>query len=85
MYYTYILKLKDGTHYIGYSSDLRQRVKDHIEGNISQTKNLRPLKLIYYSAFESKLLALHFEKYLKTPSGFAFRNKYLINAKQEIL
>lgn len=78
MYYVYILELKDKTHYIGFSSNLKQRIKDHKLGNVNQTKNLRPLRLIYYSAFQLKLKALYFEKYLKTPSGFAFRNKRLI-------
>lgn len=54
------------------------RVRDHIAGTVSQTKNLRPLKLIFYAGFSSKLKALHFETYLKTPSGFAFRNKRLL-------
>lgn len=63
---------------MGYSTDLKNRFKEHHEGRVNQTKKLRPLKLIYYAAFESKLKALLFEKYLKTPSGFAFRNKRLI-------
>lgn len=78
MFYIYILLLKDKTHYIGFSSNLRDRYKNHQEGRVNQTKNLRPVKLIYYAAFTSKLKALHFETYLKTPSGFAFRNKRLI-------
>jgi len=36
------------------------------------------LKLVFYAAFETKKKALDFEKYLKTNSGFAFRNKRLI-------
>ena len=63
---------------MGYSSNLRQRIGGHQKGEVFQTKNLRPLKLVYYSAFESKLKALQFEKYLKTSSGFAFRNKRLV-------
>lgn len=63
---------------MGYSSNLKQRVNSHQKGEISQTKNLRPVKLAHYSAFESKLKALQFEKYLKTTSGWAFRNKRLI-------
>lgn len=78
VYYVYILRLKDKTFYIGYSSDLKQRIKTHQEGKVFQTKNFRPFKLAYYSAFESKLKALQFEKYLKTTSGFAFRNKRLV-------
>jgi len=78
MYYVYILRLRDKTFYIGYSSELKQRVNAHQRGEISQTKNLRPLKLVFYAAFESKLKALQFEKYLKTTSGWAFINKKLV-------
>ncbi|MBI4100678.1 GIY-YIG nuclease family protein [Candidatus Microgenomates bacterium] len=78
MYYVYILKLRDQTHYIGYSAALKERVKEHAKGTISQTKHLLPCNLVFYAAFSSKLKALQFEKYLKTNSGFAFRNKRLI-------
>ena len=79
MYYVYILLLANNTHYIGFSSNLRQRIDNHQKGQISHTKNFRPLKLIFYAAFETKITALNFEKYLKSCSGFAFRNKHLIN------
>lgn len=78
MYYVYILKLIDKTYYHGYSTNLKQRIKEHEAGIVESTKNLRPLRLIYYSAFETKDKALKFEKYLKSSSGFAFRNKRLI-------
>ena len=78
MYYCYILLLSDNTYYTGFSSDLKTRVHDHEIGNVPQTRKLRPLKLVYYSAFTTKKLALDFEKYLKTYSGFAFRNKRLV-------
>jgi len=78
MYYVYILELIDKTKYVGYSSDLENRINDHNNGNVPQTKKLRPLKLIYYCAFINKKKALDFESYLKTNSGFAFRNKRLI-------
>ena len=77
MFYVYILKLNQSKNYIGFSSNLRQRIKDHMINNVSQTKNYKNKRLIYYSAFKSKLKALRFEKYLKTPSGFSFRNKRL--------
>lgn len=78
VYYVYILRLRDKTFYIGYSADLKQRITTHQKGEMPQTKNLLPLKLTFYASFESKLKALEFEKYLKTNSGFAFRNKRLI-------
>lgn len=78
MYYVCILQLSDKSYYVGYSSDLKNRIKVHNEGSISSTKNFRPVKLIYYSAFLSQKKATDFEKYLKTNSGFAFRNKRLV-------
>ena len=78
MFYVYILQLRDESFYIGYSSDLKLRILEHKRGNVDSTKNLRPIKLIYYSAFATQKKATDFEKYLKSSSGFAFRNKRLI-------
>jgi putative endonuclease len=78
MYYVYILQLKDKSYYHGSAKNLRERIKNHQNGIVNSTKNLRSFKLIYYAAFVSKLKALQFEKYLKTTSGWAFRNKRLI-------
>ena len=77
MFYVYIVQLRDKSYYVGYS-DLKTRIKTHEEGGVESTKNLRPVKLIYYSAFSSQKKATDFEKYLKSSSGFAFRNKRLI-------
>jgi len=78
MFYTYILQLSDETYYIGYSDNLKKRIKYHNQGLVKSTKNLRPVKLVYYSAFTTKAKATNFEKYLKSSSGFAFRNKRLV-------
>ena len=78
MHYVYILKLRNGKVYVGYSSDLRSRIKAHKQGKVQSTKNLRPLKLIFYAAFSNKKKALDFERYLKSSSGHAFRKKRLI-------
>lgn len=78
MYYVYILQLRDFTYYHGSAADLKKRIKDHRHGLVSSTKNLRPIKLVFYAAFKSKIKALQFEKYLKTTSGWAFRNKRLV-------
>lgn len=78
MHYAYILQLKDGSCYHGYSSDLKQRFQEHQRGIVASTKNFRPVKLIFYAAFLSQDKATAFEKYLKSSSGFAFRNKHLI-------
>jgi putative endonuclease len=78
MHYVYILQLSDSTYYHGYSNNLKERMKAHETGTVSSTKNFRPLKLEFYAAFSSKKKALNFELYLKTQSGYAFRNKRLV-------
>jgi len=78
VFYVYILRLRNGTFYIGFSSNLKNRFIEHSKGRVPQTKKFQPIKLVFYAAFISKKKALDFEKYLKTNSGFAFRNKRLI-------
>jgi len=78
MYYVYILQLNDKSYYHGFSDDLRSRYIAHKTGVVESTKNFRPVKLVFYSAFAAKAKALQFEKYLKSSSGFAFRNKHLV-------
>ncbi len=70
MFYTYVLlSLKDNKYYIGYTSDLRKRIKEHFSGKSFATKSRLPFKLIFYEAFEKKESALRREKYFKTNSG----------------
>ncbi len=78
MYYSYILRLDNGLFYIGHSSNLKARIEEHKQGRVKATKNFRPLGLVYYSAFLTLKRAIDFEKYLKSSSGFAFRNKHLV-------
>lgn len=74
VYYVYIFRLQNNSLYIGFSSDLKQRIRDHRKGGVYSTRYRKFSSLVYYTAFESKLKALKFEKYLKSSSGFAFRN-----------
>ena len=70
MFYTYVLlSLKDNKYYIGYTSDLRKRIKEHFSGKSFATKSRLPFKLIFYEAFENKEDTLRREKYFKTNSG----------------
>lgn len=47
-------------------------------GQVHYTKDKLPVKLFSYIAFTEKYKAFAFEKYLKSGSGIAFRNKRLI-------
>ena len=78
MYFSYILKLANDTFYAAYSTDVFKRLQQHQEGNVLSTKKYRPVELVFYAAFTTKEKAFAFEKYLKSSSGFAFRNKRLV-------
>lgn len=69
-YYVYILKsLKNGSLYIGYTTNLRERIKQHNNGESFATKPLRPYELIFYEAFSNRIDAKNREEYLKGGYG----------------
>ena len=75
----YLIKSqRDGTYYTGMTDDIEKRVSEHNAGLVSSTKSRTPYSLIWHCVFASRAEALKFEKYLKTGSGSAFRNKHLV-------
>ena len=70
MFYTYVLRSqKDSKFYFGYTSDLKKRLKEHQNGEVSSTKSRLPVNLIFYEAFLNQKDALRREKYFKTNPG----------------
>ena len=58
-YCTYVLfSHHDGDLYVGFSSNLTNRIKDHKNGKVSSTKGRRPLELIYCEFHQNKYDAL---------------------------
>lgn len=79
MYYVYILQSKiDASFYTGVTTDLKKRVAEHNAGASQYSSGKRPFVLKWYSCFTDKIIAFNFEKYLKSSSGIAFRNKHLV-------
>jgi len=72
-YMVYILRSKKGDIYIGCTSDIEKRVKEHQEGRCYYTKRMLPIELIYCEAFKSQKDAFEREKKLKH-HGSALRN-----------
>lgn len=69
-FYVYVLfSLKDFKLYIGYTSDLEARKRQHFGGEVLSTAPRRPLEIIYYESHLSQKDALRREKYFKTSSG----------------
>lgn len=76
MYYTYILQNTiTNRYYVGYTPDLKNRLRKHQDGQVLSTKSNRNYQLEWYCAFKTRNQALDFERYLKTGSGIAFMKK----------
>ena len=66
MHYVYVIKsINHQFHYIGETSDLRRRFKEHNAGKNFSTKPYLPFELIYYEAYKSSDDALVRERKLK--------------------
>ncbi len=77
MFYVYLLRsihFSDKT-YIGFTEDLKARMRAHNAGESKHTAKFAPWKLVSYHAFADKRKAQKFEYYLKTGSGKAFAAK----------
>jgi putative endonuclease len=70
MFYTYILKsLKDCHRYIGSAEDVHKRLSDHNQGFVKATFYRRPLELLCYKEFKTRIEAVQYERYLKSLKG----------------
>ncbi len=70
MFYVYLLKSKkDGSLYVGYTSDLKRRFDEHNQKKNRSTKHKAPFQLIYYEAYGSRADAKERESQLKRHSG----------------
>ena len=78
MFYLYILfsKSQPARHYIGLTSDLRERLSQHNAGTCSHTAKSRPWQIETAISFRSKRKAAAFEKYLKSGSGREFARRH---------
>jgi putative endonuclease len=70
MFYNYVLQsLQNNNLYVGHTSDLQKRLKEHNNGLNLSTKPYRPWQIIYYEACLTETDAIRREKYLKTAQG----------------
>ena len=80
MFYVYVLRSEsDSGFYIGFSTNLRARLRQHQASESFATKSRGPWKLVYYEAYLNQEDALGREKYLKSGSGRRFLRAQLRN------
>ncbi|MFZ6033201.1 MAG: GIY-YIG nuclease family protein [Melioribacter sp.] len=59
MFYVYVLRsLKDNKRYVGLTSDISRRFREHQNGSVKSTRHRRPFELIYYESYENKSEAM---------------------------
>ena len=64
--YTYIIRCKDNSLYVGWTNNLEKRMKAHNDGKGAKyTKPRRPVELVYYEVFSTKQEAMSREYHLK--------------------
>lgn len=64
--YVYILKCNDHTYYTGWTNHLDKRVEAHNLGKGAKyTKNRRPVELVHYEVFDTKIEAMQREYAIK--------------------
>jgi len=81
MHYVYILRSKStpGAIYIGETSDLKARLRQHNNSENYFSKRHTPWEVEAYISFTNKADAKVLEEYLKIGSGNAFMKKRLLS------
>jgi putative endonuclease len=82
MFHVYVLQsLSTGRYYVGYTSELTQRLGQHNNGITKSTKNRGPWTLIYQESFPTKVEAMQRERFLKSGQGREGLNQHLSVAR----
>ena len=70
MHYVYVLiSQKNGTIYIGRTSNLKRRIEEHLRKKNKTTSRMEKIQLIFYEAFLAKTDSIRRERYFKTSKG----------------
>jgi len=79
-FYVYILQsLKDKGLYIGYTTNLKNRLIQHADSKVPSTKLRTPFKLIHYEYFVNSKDAKSREEFLKSGYGRKQFKEFLKN------
>ena len=77
-FFVYILQCDDGSFYTGYTKNLNQRIKMHMNGKGARyTKSHKPKKVVFIEKYESRSDAIKRERSIKKKSHK--QKKELIN------
>ncbi len=84
MYYVYVIRSQRDKHfYVGFTSNLKKRLKTHNDGLVESTKLRKPFDVVYYEACVNKQDAVHRERYLKSTYGKRYIRNRISNYLRE--
>ena len=73
--WVYILRSeKDGSFYVGMTSNLSLRLEYHNGGRVKSTKSRKPWVILHTEEYETREEARNREKYLKSAAGRRYKN-----------
>ena len=79
MYFVYLIQSElDNSLYIGYTTNLKQRLNKHNQKQVTSTKNKVPWRLLYFEGFKDRFDAKNREVYLKSGWGRRSLSKILV-------
>ena len=84
MHSVYILRSKkDKTLYVGYSSNIKERLIEHQKGRVLSTRNKRPIEMIYCESYQNRKDAMQRELFFKSGWGRNYIKKILRNTLEK--
>ena len=84
MYYVYVLKNEKGNLYIGFTKDLKERLKKHNSKGSRYTSRYDEWKLVYYEAYVSEKDAREREKRLKDGRARYLLKQRIKHSEEEV-
>ena len=78
MFFVYVIRSEvDGRFYVGFTTDVNKRLKEHNNGKTKSTKGYCPWCLFFYEEYGTRIEARNREVYLKSGTGKEYiKNKW---------
>ena len=79
--YVYILQSSSGYYYVGSTTDIDRRIKQHLQGHTATTHRMKDIKLVFKQAYDSLEQARKIERKIKSWKRKGFIEKIIRDGK----